>query len=161
MMRSVLCRMTVLAIALLAGCATLPPCPAKGGPPWSEWTTPHFRLVTNLPDDDAETAAAGFEELRAALVLAAWRKAPAPRARLEVVVVRSPDELAVFLPQRSSGAFIGNPILGPLIVTHGGVALHSHRGLKHEIVHGLAYQMGASANHPRWLREGIPTPRPY
>lgn len=56
-----------LLVASAAGCVHLPTCPAKGGPAWSEWTSPHFRLLTDVTDDDtAEQLATQLEQLRAA-----------------------------------------------------------------------------------------------
>ena len=129
--------------------------PGEGGPPWSEWTTPHFRVVTDLPDDEAEAAGDAFEELRAALVAAAWRRAPEPHTRLEVVILRDPGDLAAFMPQRYIGGFIADDALGAVMVTYGGVALINELAVKHEIVHALSYQLGTGANEPRWVGEGI------
>ena len=40
------CAIAILATAI--GCASLPPCPAKGGPAWRELTSDHFVLVPDL-----------------------------------------------------------------------------------------------------------------
>jgi hypothetical protein len=43
-------RMVLAALVAFAAssCATLPPCPARGGPVWTEWTSPHVVLLTDL-----------------------------------------------------------------------------------------------------------------
>src|SRR6266511_2738469 len=63
-------RMIALFVAALAGgCAHLPNCPGKGGPHWSEWTSPHFRVLTDVEDEtDAEMLATQLEHFRAAIV---------------------------------------------------------------------------------------------
>jgi len=49
----------VFAVLLGDACAHLPACPAKGGPRWTEWSSPRFRLLTDIEDDaDAEVLAA-------------------------------------------------------------------------------------------------------
>jgi hypothetical protein len=82
------------------GCATLPPCPARGGPAWSRWTSSHFTLMTDLDAEDAKKALRDFEELRAALLIAAWRRAPEPPGRITVVVFRADAERRAFVPGR-------------------------------------------------------------
>jgi hypothetical protein len=81
-----------------SSCATLPPCPERGGPVWTEWTSPHVVLLTDLDEDDARSALRDFEELRKAVLVAAWRRAPEPRGPITVVVLRSDSELYMFLP---------------------------------------------------------------
>ena len=73
-------------VALAAlGCATLPPCPAKGGPPWSELSTRHFHVRTDLAADDADELARRLEETRAVLMTLAWPNAPDPPGRWNVI----------------------------------------------------------------------------
>ena len=75
----------MLALAVLtlsAGCAHLPACPSEGGSRWSEWSSPHFRVLTDVEDDeDAETLAAQLEHFRAAIVAAAWRDVHCTRCK--------------------------------------------------------------------------------
>jgi hypothetical protein len=81
-----------------ASCATLPPCPSRGGPAWTEWTSPHVVLLTDLDEGKARLALRDFEELRRAVLAAAWRRAPEPHGRITAVLLRSKSELQGFVP---------------------------------------------------------------
>jgi len=101
-----------LAFALaLVCCASLPPCPARGGPAWNELQSPHFDLLTDLDIADARAALRDFEELRTAVMIAAWRRAPEPQGRIVVFVLRSDAERRVFVPNGWIGSFVRNPPL--------------------------------------------------
>src|ERR1700729_3636508 len=56
----------------LGGCATLPPCPAKGGPIWREAVSAHFRLRSDLDEDDARETIRRLEEIRASMLAMVW-----------------------------------------------------------------------------------------
>jgi tetratricopeptide (TPR) repeat protein len=58
--------------------------PSKSG--WSEVTTPHVTVKTDLSLDVAERAAVLAERTRAALLAAAWSGAKLPQERVELVV---------------------------------------------------------------------------
>jgi hypothetical protein len=77
-------------------CATLP-CPAKGGPAWTELTSDHFRLRTDLDADVAAEAIRTLEEIRVAMLALVWPSARVASQRIEVVVLRSSVELSTFL----------------------------------------------------------------
>jgi hypothetical protein len=66
------------AALLVPGCASVPACPRKGGPPWSEWITTHFRTWTDLGEGEAEEVADQFEQMRASLMGFARRGLLAP-----------------------------------------------------------------------------------
>jgi hypothetical protein len=145
-----------LAAALLmlvpTACASLPPCPARGGPAWTEWTTPHFEILTDLDDEDARGAVKGFEELRAAVLQAAWRRAPEPRGRLLVVLFRGERERRVFVPARYVAQFVGSSPPQPSLIIKSG----SERDdiVTHELVHALAHHYGLLGK-ANWFDEGL------
>jgi len=123
-------RMVALAVLTLSfGCAHLPACPGEGGPRWSEWSSPHFRVLTDIEDDeDAETLATQLEHFRAAIVAAAWREVPETGEPIEVAALRSWREAEVFLPPRTDGLFfnyLGTGIVVPVSFAH----LSSHTRL--------------------------------
>ena len=141
--------------AILSGCASLPACPAEGGPRWTEWRTPSFRMLTPLDDVQAEQLASGFEELRLALLAAAWRGGKQPAEVIDVVVLRRRSELEVFAPE-SIGAFVASQgSRGAVIVTYAGLVLMEDAVLKHELAHALAHQFGILRHAPDWFNEGL------
>ena len=143
------------ALALAAGCAHLPACPGEGGPRWSEWSSPHFRVLTDVEEEeDAETLATQLEHFRAAIVAAAWRDVPDAGEPIEVAALASTSEVDAFLPPQTEGRFY--PYLGTGIVlapTTNQVA--RAKMLKHEIVHALMRQLDLDRNAPIWFQEGL------
>jgi hypothetical protein len=149
-------RMVVLvALAMAAGCAHLPACPGRGGPRWSEWSSPHFRLLTDVEDDaDAETLATQLEHFRAAIMAAAWRDVPEAGEPIEVAVLGSTSEADVFLPPHAEGLFF--PYLGTgIVVVPATTRIERENVLKHEIVHALMRQLDLDRNAPLWFNEGM------
>ncbi|HTA18276.1 MAG TPA: hypothetical protein VK989_03235 [Polyangia bacterium] len=133
-----------LLLTLMAslGCATLPPCPARGGPTWTRWTSTHFSLFTDLDTEDARSALHDLEELRAAVLLAAWRRAPEPAGRTVVFDLRGWRERLVFVPAGYDASFVPNPPLHEGFIVKSGndrdalvtetlvLALADHYGLR-------------------------------
>jgi hypothetical protein len=145
-----------LALACLStlatsACATLPPCPARGGPAWTEWTSAHFVLMTDLDEADARSALRDFEELRAAVLLAAWRRSPEPRGRLAVVAFRSDSERRVFVRPGFVAAFIATKAQQGFIVKSGA---ERNEIVTHGLVLALAYHYGLEGK-AHWFDEGL------
>jgi Tfp pilus assembly protein PilF len=149
----------VLALGAVAGCATLPACPAKGGPVWREVTSAHFRLRSDLGEADARETVRRLEEVRAAMLATVWPGAPDPPFRTEVVVVRSRIELMVFVrdphvPPLIWGLRSGRPPL-PASLLFAGTDYRSMRVLIHELAHDLSAWF--MPMQPSWLSEGLAT----
>ena len=70
--------LALVSMSALAGCATLPACPAKGGPIWREATTAHFRLRSDLDEGDARETIRRLEEIRASMLAMVWPGAAFP-----------------------------------------------------------------------------------
>jgi hypothetical protein len=142
-------------LALLAaalGCATLPPCPARGGPAWTRWTSAHVTLYTDLDDDDAKSALHDFEELRAAVLLAVWRRAPEPPGRVVVFDLRSWREGQVFIPGGDAATFVVNaPLRQAFIVKSGG---ERDAIVTQALVISLSYDYGLLGK-AAWFDEGL------
>jgi hypothetical protein len=147
--------LAVAGLALAAGCASLPACPGQGGPRWSEWSSPHFRVLTDVEDErDAETLATQLEHFRAAMMAAAWRDVPEAGEPIEVAALRAWNEADVFLPPHVEGSFFSYLGTGIVVApTTNQVARENM--LKHEIVHALMRQLDLDRNAPVWLREGV------
>jgi hypothetical protein len=148
-------RLAVAAVTLAAGCAHLPACPAEGGPRWSEWSSPHFRVLTDVEDDeDAETLATQLEHFRAAIVAAAWRDEPDTGDPIEVAALRGWREADVFLPPRVEGLFYSYLGTGIVVAPTTNQVARS-KMLKHEVVHALMRQLDLDRNAPIWFKEGV------
>jgi hypothetical protein len=138
-----------------AGCAHLPACPGEGGPRWTEWSSPHFRVLTDVDDDkDAETLATQLEHFRAAIVAAAWRDVPDTGEPIEVVALRGWSEADVFLPPRTGGLFF-NYLGTGIVVAPATNQVARENMLKHEIVHALMRQLELDRKAPVWFKEGM------
>jgi hypothetical protein len=148
--------MLVLAVlTLAAGCAHLPACPGEGGPRWTEWSSPHFRLLTDVEDDgDAERLATQLEHFRAAIVAAAWRDVPETGEPIEVAVLRGSSEADVFLPPHVGGLFFRYLGTG-IVVAPATNQVARENMLKHEIVHALMRQLDLDRGAPVWFKEGM------
>lgn len=144
-----------LVLAFSANCTHLPACPAEGGPAWSEWRSPHFRLLTDVANQgEAERLATQLEQFRAAIVAAAWRDVPEPPDLIEVITLRSAFETRAVQPRFVDGHFFSK---GPVsfILTSATERFQRAHVLKHETVHALMHQLDLDINAPSWFCEGM------
>jgi hypothetical protein len=143
-----------IASALTGGCATLPACPAQGGPSWRELTSDHFVLRTDLDEPQAQDTIRSFEELRAAMFAVMWPRASSPPNRTEIVALRSDAELETY---------VQTPLIGGMYLSglpFGGTILFSRtrRGEKQPVVaHELAHDVSrwTFPRQPPWYAEGV------
>lgn len=148
----------LLALFVTAGaCATMPACPAKGGPTWLEVTSRNITLRTDLDEANARETIARLEEIRAAMLALVWAGAPEPAVRTNAVVLRSIREFAVFTRDTQSPpevwGFRGDDPPFEPIVALAGTDYRSLGALTHELVHDLtAWYMPI---HPAWYAEGL------
>jgi hypothetical protein len=152
-------RWTRVALASLAaltlGCATVPPCPAKGGPAWTELSTRHFVIRTDLAAADASELARQLEESRAVLLTLAWPNAADPPGRWDVVAFASQRELSPFVADQVGGSWRSAPPFPPTI-SLGGVDSFAGTGtVAHEMAHELSRQF--LPIQPPWFAEGLAT----
>lgn len=137
------------------GCATLPACPAHGGPAWTELTSDHFRVRTDLDAPDATEAVRTLEETRAAMLALVWpRAAPVP-GPIEIVFLRSQGELWTFLQGGAQGIRLQQHPFPPIIVIGGIGDQDQLTGLRHEVAHELSRRF--LPLEPPWYSEGIAT----
>jgi len=147
--------LAISALVVTAGCAHLPACPGEGGPRWSEWSSPHFRVLTDVEDDEeAETLATQLEHFRAAIVAAAWRDVPDAGEPIEVAALRGWSEADVFLPPHAEGMFYRYLGTG-IVVAPTTNQVARAKMLKHEVVHALMRQLDLDRKAPTWFGEGV------
>jgi hypothetical protein len=144
-------------LALSAAAAScfghLPPCPAAGGPAWTELESAHFRLRTDEPPAQARAALTDLERLEAALLFLFEAPPDLDTGRVPVVLVDR--GWTDFAPRQIGGYTFGSVLFQPLIVMASVSALAREELIKHELVHYLSLQV--IPRQPPWLSEGLAT----
>jgi hypothetical protein len=151
------------------GCATttFPPCPAKGGSPWSALTSAHFVVRTDLDAADADELVRDLEETRAVIMAVAWPKAADPPGRTNVIAFRSQEELSRVVPDGVGGMWLKRPPFPATLLLGGprgssgasalsaGNPLAATSAIPHEVTHDLARRF--LPFQPPWYAEGLAT----
>jgi hypothetical protein len=119
----------------------------------------HFRLRSDLDEDDARETMRRLEEIRASMLAMVWPGAPDPPIRTEVVVLRSRIELMVFVrdphvPPLLWGLRSERPPL-PASLLFAGTDTRTMTTLVHELAHDLSEWF--LPMQPRWYSEGVAT----
>jgi hypothetical protein len=130
-----------LAALTAAACATLPPCPAQGGPAWQELTSDHFVVRTDLDAADGQEVVRRLEETRAAMLVAVWPEAPGPPDRSAVIALRYPAELSEFLGYEIAGEYVVARPFPKTMIIAGTAEADDGNGLltlRHELAHHLS-----------------------
>jgi hypothetical protein len=152
-----------MAALVVAACAHhLPPVPSRGGPAWSELTSEHFVLWTDLPRDRAVRTLRHCESFYAVAVASLLGGAPAPPGRGLVIAFAEWDDwqafgaggtLGMFLPAAQSP--FQTPFLAYVAGSHFdfGYAPDSGETVQHELGHLILERAVAWA--PRFLHEGF------
>ena len=143
----------LLALATLAtACGHLPPCPAAGGPAWTQLESAHFRLRTD--DDPAAGRAmlADLEQLRAALLTVFGATPDVDIGRLSVVVV---DRGWTDFAAREVDGYFTHVLFQPLIVMAAASQAFQLDLIKHELVHYISAKIVTT--QPPWFSEGVAT----
>jgi hypothetical protein len=146
-------RIIVSAAALLAvapACGHLPPCPAAGGPVWTELTSAHFRLRTDEDVAAARTLLGDLEQLQAALLTVFGASPDFDSGRLPVVVV---DRGWTDFAASQIDGYFAHALFQPLVVMEAGSAAFQVDVIKHELVHYLSAKI--LPNQPPWFAEGL------
>lgn len=146
-----ICGLALLVAAQL-GCATVPACPAKGGPPWRELTSDHFVLRTDLQEDAALLALRHLEDARAAMLALVWPRAPELRGRIDAYALASTAEVQAFLGLHFVGVHLRVPPFPPTLLV-AGLGRENQQHANHEIAHALSLQL--LPVQPVWFAEGL------
>ena len=153
--------MAVFGLACVGQHAELAPASA-GGNAWSELTTDHFRIVTDLKERDAVNVLAEYEHVYELLssvthISGVHGSMGAPSFKTQAVVFRSHDELQPFVPPQMVGTYqssLPNDIEGvPTILASGTLSPFGRVLFAHELAHRFNHV--ALGTTPVWLDEGL------
>lgn len=142
-------------LLLLVGCATAPIAPGAG---WSQITSAHFEVLTDLGPDAAKEATLDLERYRAAL-LARWKHPELMAgAKARMVIYADPSTFR----ERGAREFLGFFRTGrgaPLLVEARQGFTEEGLGLAKTNAHELAHEIDDAIlmRQPRWLAEGLAT----
>jgi hypothetical protein len=147
------CAIAILATAI--GCASLPPCPAKGGPAWRELTSDHFVLRTDLSPREALETIRTLEDTRAAMLAGMWAGLVEPPGKSTAIALASLEETSRFTGTTFNGMHLRQPPFPATLIISPDPK--QQETAKHELAHGLArYFLPV---HPTWFAEGLAPPR--
>jgi tetratricopeptide (TPR) repeat protein len=146
-----MCTLATL-VLVLSGCVTLgrPVQWPTGG--WSEYTSDHFTLQTDLSPARAKRVIQLLELTRAAIITTAWPSAPFPTStRLRTIVLADSAQFKRFFGPVFGGGYTGSTWNGePLLVLK---IQGTREVVPHELTHYLASHI--YLRQPRWFSEGL------
>jgi hypothetical protein len=147
--------LTLLGSLLLSGCAAVQPTPQSlTEKPWREVSTEHLTLLTNLDEKTARKSAVDLERHRRALLMM-WGPQANPAGKLEVIVLRTEQDLQTFAGTTYAGFYVGST--DTLVLageTAGFVESTANVVVQvHELAHSVMRTM--LRRQPRWLAEGL------
>jgi len=149
----------VLGVVFAAGCIVHAPLelPTDSGTNWSEIKSKHFKLVTDLDAEDADSVIRTFERTYGLLGKALFAGAAAPDFETHVLAFRTAEELHEFLPPPYGGGYMArlpNDIQStPTVVMAGKPSPATRILLAHELTHRFNHV--AFPSMPLWLNEGL------
>jgi len=121
--------------------------------PWTELSTAHFAVATDLPEREAAHVARELEEYLSALIQTIMPASAPPSGRILVVAFATGTEIDWYFRSVYKGVYVHRLLDGPAIVT-GGQAGAFYDGIaRHELAHyvtDLAYHRPL----PLWFAEG-------
>jgi hypothetical protein len=144
--------MTLPLLVLATACGHLPPCPAAGGPAWTELQGAHFRLRTDEAPAAGRAVLTDLEQFRAALLTVFGAPPDFDTGKVPVIVVD--QGWTDFAPRQVYG-FFTRTLFQPLVVMMAGGDLFRQDVIKHELVHYFSRMV--MARQPPWLSEGLAT----
>ncbi len=132
-------------------------CPAKGGARWTEVTSEHFVVSSDLDRDDAQKAAASLETMFHSLSDLGFASESKPETRIDIVYFRRDDEYHEVAPPMSAGVFIHGGRHDfertPLAMLYGDLVRERRATLQHELAHHFTHFYYPQA--PTWFNEGL------
>ncbi len=131
--------------------------PDKGGPAWTQVTTEHFVVKTDVDPDTATKAARKLEDMFSALAELGFASEDRPKMRIDVVYFGRHEDYAALRPAASAGQFFPGGLHDferrPLAVFGGDFVNSTRTVLLHELTHLFVHYYYPQA--PTWLNEGL------
>jgi hypothetical protein len=149
----------LVAVAIAAGCIVHTPLalPGESDAPWSEIKSRHFKLVTDLDPEDADSVLRTFERTYGLLARVLFAGQAAPDFETQVLAFRTETELHAFIPPPVSGRYLyrlANDLQpAPTVVMAGKPSPATRILLSHELTHRFNHV--AFPSIPIWLNEGL------
>jgi hypothetical protein len=147
----------VCSLATLAGCAPAPfTPPSRGGAAWTETTTEHFTLYSDLAPGEAQALASDLERTFDVLADIGFKAKTRPTTHLDVVSFRREDEYHTVAPPQTKGLFRGashDIDASSIAMFYGPLTASTRATLQHELTHAFVRQYFPRA--PTWLNEGF------
>jgi tetratricopeptide (TPR) repeat protein len=132
-------------------------CPESGGRSWTEVTSAHFVLKTDLDADDATKESARLEDMYSAISDLGFPSTDKPKMRIDVVHFRRHEDYAEIGSKMSGGVFLGygrhDLERVPVAIYGGDMVERTVITLKHELTHRFVHYYYPQA--PAWLNEGF------
>jgi tetratricopeptide (TPR) repeat protein len=131
--------------------------PRGEGGGWSEVTTDHFTLRTDLAPDEAVAAGKQLETIYGNLAEVGFASEDRPKAMIDVVYFRRHQDYVTLRPQATAGQFMHGGIHDferrPTAVLGGDLVESTRRLVQHELTHVFVRYYYPRA--PVWLNEGL------
>jgi tetratricopeptide (TPR) repeat protein len=147
-------------LGLTLGCSGLMPAltsPAQGGPPWTEVTSEHFVVWTDLDPAEGREALAAFEGIYTALEDTAFPSSGGRPSPMNIVFFAREKDYYQFAPEATTALFV--PALPndldevATMLMFGGLVEQTRLTFQHELTHVFIRQSLGWA--PPWLHEGL------
>jgi Protein of unknown function (DUF1570) len=144
--------LVLVVVAMGCGGGTLQ-LPSRGGAPWVELRSEHFRLWTNAKVERGRELIVSLEERRQVIARAMNRVEQA--AEILVIATQTAEELAAFLGPTIMGMAWrkSHPTHQPGIVMSAAASEHSEVVMNHEVAHAISHAL--ITDQPRWFAEGL------
>ena len=144
------------ALASCTAYGTRPESPAHGGRAWAEANSQHFRVIADLPADEAAAMALELEQALDAIDQVAFEHARTSLEPTTVVVFSEGSDFHAFAPELIEGRFYrklpGDLEPSRFMLLHGTLSTESRIACLHELTHDLFERNFGPA--PAWLNEG-------
>jgi hypothetical protein len=152
--------MTKLACALILSFAVAGParaefrCPAKGGAPWRELKTAHFRLDTDAGEIEARSMARDLEHMHALLLQALLGEQVDLPGHVRVLAFSDPKDFREMSGQHDVTGYYTRARFGEPTIVLSAVSLRDNPDLvAHELAHHISFYLYPV--QPPWFAEGL------
>jgi hypothetical protein len=132
----------------------IPPLPSAGGPAWTELSSEHFVMWTDVPPARGRELVRVLEDHRQ-VVLDIALGGRDSHAKILAIALRDADEVGAYVPKEFIAYAWGtpNPIRMPVIVFAADTTDENIHIVTHELTHAITFPV--VPHQPRWFAEGL------